>query len=531
MKEKSAQDLSKKDSSLINFNPEEKISLCVDYHELLEATSDIIFAIGNDQKIAYINSAWKILYPSKKDKVIGSSYLELVPDYEQERAVYVFDSVVKKGLVIENELLKTYSESGRVFYFLISFAPIKNNDKIVGGIGVMKNITDTILTQKKLKANAKILEEKVKEQLRQSKELSLLSDFNHEIIAKAPFGILVMDPSGIMLSENPALITMMGRKLEDTIVGVNLLKHPGFIEAGFSKIFEEVFSIKKTVRLNNVSYVPVAGGEEIIINVTAHPIFDKNGLLEKVLGMVEDNTEQARVADKINRAEKLFSIGSLASGIAYELRLPINVMAMDLNFVANNIEESSPAIDYVSSLKKELHRIKNLSEQLLALASSAEVQGKECDLNKIFLDYPLEALLKRLEGEGFKVVLDLPTDSLFIQAAASQVIQILIDLIENAEEAMPDKGEIKILAEKVEVAERNFVALTVWDNGVGIPSEQINKIFQPFFTTKGKEATGLGLMIIATVVENLGGSIGIKSKVGEGTIFKILLPLAEKKNG
>jgi len=504
-------------------------NLFVDYHQLLEATSDIIFAIDADEKISYINSAWKILYPSKKDKVIGLSYLELISTYEQERAEYVFESVVKKGIVIKDELLKTYSEDGTVFYFLISFSPIKQEEKIIGGIGVMKDISNTILAQKKLKANAKILEEKVKEQIHQTDELKLLSAFNEEVIANAPFGIMVLDSSGIILSENPAAMKIMKREPSDSLVGTNLLTKEVFIEAGFADKFEEILRSKKTMVVHNAPYHPLKGEEEIIIDFTVHPLFDKNSLLEKVLVIITDNTEKSKLTEKINRAEKLFSLGALASGIAYELRLPIDVMGMDLIFVSNNIKENSPASDYVDSLKKELQRIKNFSDQLLALAGTIEDNDQTCDFNKIFSDYPLDVLIDRLKEAGFKIILQLPEKSPVIKVAPARIIRILVDLIENAEEAMPEKkGEIKILADLVKLEEGIFLSISLDDSGIGIPEDKMEHIFEPFFTTKGKEATGLGLMITSVVIENLGGSIGIKSKVGEGTSVRVLLPIIEE---
>ena len=98
-------------------------------------------------------------------------------------------------------------------------------------------------------------------------------------------------------------------------------------------------------------------------------------------------------------------------------------------------------------------------------------------------------------------------------------------MIENAQEAMPDLGTLSISVEPVKSKEGNFVVITLTDSGVGIPGEKMQNIFRPFFTTKGENATGLGLMIASHVIENLGGTIAVKSAPGKGTSFKVAIPM------
>ncbi|HOO72576.1 MAG TPA: PAS domain-containing protein [Spirochaetota bacterium] len=510
-----------------DINLDDVSPLPIDYKALLEATSDIIFVIDKEEKLIYVNQAWRSFYPSKKAVQEGEHYSKFIPEIERDRAVHVFRSVINDGTVIENEIMKTLDEDGNTVYFLITFSPLRSSGGVIHGlVGIMKNITERHLMERRLKENTRILEEKVKEHLVQSDEIKGLRDLNEEFIKNAPIGIFMMDRSGIMLSENPALARIMGRSHGETAVGVNLLSHNGFIEAGFSDLFERCLRDKKTITVKNAPYVPLIGDRELIINVTMTPVLDKSGSVEKAIVMVEDNTEQARITKRVNRAEKLSALGFLASGVASKLTDPINRMYMDLNFVKNNIREDNPGYEYVEYLVKELNIIKNMSEQLVALSGTDDVNREICEINKALTTHPLDVQLNRLKSKGFDISLDLPDESPRVRASSKQIKQVVHDLIENAEEAMPEsEGHIEIAVKTLTGKDGLYVAITITDSGIGIPDDNLKRIFLPFFSTKGSEATGLGLMIASSIVENLGGSIGIKSRPGEGTSVRIVLPM------
>ncbi len=505
-----------------------EISKYISYRDLLESASDIIFVLDKSEHLVYLNSAWHILFPSRNEEKFGEHYQNYIPIDKKDRAKDVFSAVIDKGAVFENEVMKTFDENGNVLYFSSSFSPIRaESGEIIGLIGIMKNITQQYLAQKKLKENSRILEAKVKEQIFQAEELKNLRDLNEEIIRNVPIGILMMDPSGIMIMENPTLKRIMGRKQEETIVGVNLLEYSGFIEGGFTKIFEQAVRERKTIRVSNAPYRPIAGGSELVINVIMDPSLDKNGSVEKVIIMVEDITEQAKITKRMNRAEKLSALGVLASGVASELKNYINKMVMDLNFVENNIDRDNPAAEYVDSLQKDVERIKNISEQLVSLSSVDEGEKEICELNKLLTSHPVEVFLKRLRNDGFEIEVTPSFEEPAVQATQNQLQQMLLQFLENSEEAMPDKGKISITISTIVEGGIKYALMTVTDTGLGIPEESFKKIFQPFFTTKGKSATGLGLMIVSAIVENLGGCIGIKSKPGEGTAIRIALPIVK----
>ncbi len=502
----------------------------IDFKTLLEATTDVIFVLDKEQNMIYRNSAWYQFFP-KREEENGKFYRNYIPENDLERTDYIFTSVINEGKIYKNEVIKTITSSGDPIYFSISFSPIKKESKEIAGlVGIMKNITESFLTQKQLQESKKILEEKAVEQIKQSEEIKELRDLNDEIINNAPIGIFMMDLSGVMLSENAALRHMMGREPDESIVGYNLMDYPGFKKGGFGRLFEKCKREKRTVKENNRRYMPISGKREIIINITMDPIVNPAGIVEKVIVMVDDNTEQAEITERFQTAEKFSAIGHLASGVASELKDPINKMVMDLNFVSNNVDVDNPSHEYIDSLKGALRKIKNMSDQLLTLSRPDEGEKEDVDINKLLTTHPFDVVYNRMKEEGFEVEIETTDKNPSVRATPSQLRRILSEIIENAEEAMPEKGKLVIKTENISTDTGPFVVITISDTGIGMPEENLNRIFNPFFTTKGQEATGLGLLTASNVVENLGGFVGVKSSPGEGTSFRIMLPIVSENS-
>jgi len=504
----------------INFDSTDFKSL--DFVTIVESVSDIIFVIDRDLRTQYMNKAWKEAFP-KRDAIAGKNYRAYFHEIEPERGDFVVQSVLKTGQIVRNEVFRIY-ENNRPYYFVTNLSPIiAKNGEIVAVIGVMRNYTEQYQTQKKLEENSIILEQKVQEQIKQAEELKNLRDLNEEIINNAPVGMFMVDPSGIVINENPMLSQIMVREL-NSLIGVNVIKYKGFIDSGFTEMFNQALLTKKTIKASERKYTPISGRKDIVVNVTFDPIVNRLGTVERILIMIEDVTDQVETRNRVSRSEKMGALGILASGVASELKGHINKMVMDLNFVDSNVDEHSPTVEYIDSLKKELERIKNISEQLLSLAIIDERDKEKCELNKIIASHPLDVFINKIRNNGHEVDVILPEVSPEIHATPNQIQQLLIQFLENSEDALLDGGKITIKVETVKTEENLYAVLTVSDTGMGIPKENINKIFQPFFTTKGKKGTGLGMMIANNIISNIGGSIGVKSSPGEGTSVKVILP-------
>lgn len=499
----------------------------VDYRYLVESASDIIFILDEQGNLVYCNKAWENLFPHKGGPIIGTHYSAAVPAIEIGRATAVFESVIKGDQEIQNEKFKTYDKDGNVVYLLANLMPMRSEKGASGGLfGFFRNITDIHLMESKLRENSRRLEEMLREQIERADELKRLTALNDEIINNAPIGIFTMDPvSGVVLSENPAIKVIIGASPDKSIVGTNFKDLPGLARTDFKKVIDEVFLQKKLRFIKNTKYSPTESPEdERTLNLRIIPILDSERKLKSVMVMVEDVTEQMRIGDRMHRAEQLSAMGLLAAGVAYELKMPLNLMTVDLNFVENNIAEDSPMRDYVNSMKDELSRMKQISEHLLNLSKPEDSEQEVFEAHKLITSHPIQITLNRLQKNGFNVVTHYSDNTVKIRAIKNQLVQVLLHLIANAEEAMPEKGTLRISVDTLETANGPYASISIEDTGIGISKENIKKIFQPFFTTKGEKSTGLGLMVTYSTIETLGGTIGVKSKPGEGTTFRIVLP-------
>ena len=498
-------------------------SLEINYKELLESASNIIFVLNSEARILFINSALKNYFPSKKIDTSTPLITEMVPGVKIERILSVVSDIIKNKKIYENELIESKSESGEVIYFVGTFSPlISNSGRVKGVCGVLKNRTENELIKKKLSENAKSLEKKVKELVLQQEELNSLRDLNNDIIKNSPLGIIIIDPTGILLSENLAFESILGEE-HDSLVGTDIMSRTDFKESGLTELFEKCVTDKKSQK-NQHTFTLSETGKGYVFDVYLNPLFDDAGNVERVVLMLEDKTKQNRMELLTRRSDKNTLMTKLSTGIAKEFRRPIDRMYMDIDFVMGNVNKNSPIVDYVFSLKEQIHKIRNISEQLLAIAEPEEDEKVICKINPLITGHPIDVLCSRMRQKGFTVDLKLPEKSPCVKATQDQIKQVLFNIVENAQQAMPDLGKLTIEVSSLDAKEGKFAVITISDTGIGIPDENIKKIFQPFFSTKGSNHAGLGLMVTAYVIENLNGYIGVKSSPGNGAVFKLMIP-------
>jgi PAS domain S-box-containing protein len=259
-------------------------------------------------------------------------------------------------------------------------------------------------------------------------------------------------------------------------------------------------------------------------------LFPDKGYAE---GVLIDVTERKRLEAKQLRAHRIESIGVLASGMAHDLKNLLVPVKMAAELLQRKIEDKNSQSMLTSIGLSAEHSI-NLVQQVLAFVRGVEGQHmplKAADTLRQALSAIKETLPPNIEVES-----NLPDNPAIVLGDETQLQQVLVNLINNAKDAMPEGGRLtialacervsKAMAEMIPNAiEGSFVVLTISDTGVGIPSEQIEKIFEPFYTTKeiGK-GTGLGLSIVAGIVKGHKGFITVESAVGKGTTFHVYLP-------
>jgi PAS domain S-box-containing protein len=241
---------------------------------------------------------------------------------------------------------------------------------------------------------------------------------------------------------------------------------------------------------------------------------------ERLEEMVEERTQELRDAqEQLIRKEKLAVLGQLAGGVGHELRNPLGAISNAVYFLNMVLEEPDPDVqETLEILQKEVKTSEMIISSLLDFARAKLPTRRKVDVN----DVVQEALSRVTVPENVKVVNQLDGRLPIILADSDQLGQVFGNIILNAVQAMPDGGQLVMQSE---VPSPEWVAVSFTDTGVGIPEENLGKLFEPLFTTKAK-GIGLGMTVTKTLVEGHGGKIEVESEVGVGTTFTVRLPIS-----
>jgi signal transduction histidine kinase len=235
---------------------------------------------------------------------------------------------------------------------------------------------------------------------------------------------------------------------------------------------------------------------------------------------------------QLRHADRLKTVGRLAAGIAHELGTPLNVVSGRAGLIASGQLPQTEVIASAATIKKESEKITTIVRQLLDFARRSAPQRSRVDLRNV-VRQTTELVRSLAEKQAVRLGFESDGEPLVAEVDASQIQQVLTNIIVNAIHAMPDGGVVTISAEarrarppeESNTASRETICVSIRDEGVGIDTEQLEQIFEPFFTTKDVgEGTGLGLSIAYGIVQEHGGWIDVSSRPNEGSCFDVYLP-------
>lgn len=278
---------------------------------------------------------------------------------------------------------------------------------------------------------------------------------------------------------------------------------------------EEAWQHKDTIMREQVSRFD--SGQDGFFDVTKVPVFHNDGKRSGLITICKDVTEQKRTDEFLRRADKIAAVGQMASGIAHEIRNPLAAIKWSLQ-VLKTVEGAD--LEQYDAILSELDRVDSIVGELLVLAKPQERQFQAVSLENIL---PIVVTLMTSQAKRSKVRLNLSLydDLPEVRCEPNQLKQVCMNLIKNAIEAMPNGGDIDVVAEQSSADE---VLISFKDHGVGIPEEMIARLGEPFFSTKEK-GTGLGLMVCHKIIQDHKGRMNIKSRVNEGTTIEVYLPI------
>ena len=271
-----------------------------------------------------------------------------------------------------------------------------------------------------------------------------------------------------------------------------------------------------------------------------NPMRDETGGIVGISGILRDITEGKELKEQLCQSQKMEAIGQLAGGIAHDFNNMLMVIITSCDFLLLNLDLDEQTHADIELIKEAGERAAALTQQILAFSRRQILRPEILNLNEVLSD--TYKMMQRLIGENIELSTVFKAGKSEIEADRGQLEQILMNLVVNARDAMPQGGKLTIETDHVDLDEEyvrmhpqvqpgSYVMLSISDTGVGMNEETRHRIFEPFFTTKKDGAgTGMGLSTVYGIVKQSGGNIWVYSEIDMGTTVKIYLPKVSKKN-
>ena len=357
---------------------------------------------------------------------------------------------------------------------------------------------------------------------------------SRSLILSAAFGICRCTVGGRFLDVNPALITMLGQGSVEDLLRLNARRDVFVNPQEWDRLAEDY----RRSSLNGVEVQWRRKDGRIIIVRLSGCAASSSDEPEEVLELIaEDITDRRQLEEQLRQAQKMDAVGRLAGGVAHDFNNLLMVINGYTEVLLEQLEKGSAMHQKVESIQQAADRAATLTRQLLAFSRKQFLELKVVDVNSVIED--MERLLRPLIGENIELVTRLSTEAGHTRADASQLEQVIMNLVVNAKDAMPQGGKLTLQSRDVTVRQKfretrfiqpgRYAVISVSDTGHGMDKETQSRIFEPFFTTKEKgKGTGLGLSTVYGIVKQSNGYVFAESEPGAGTTFYVYLPRAEE---
>lgn len=479
------------------------------YRDLVENINDTIYRIDSDGVVQYVSPAIK--------SVIGYSQTELV---HSKITDYVYpDDIPKVAAAIRGVLdgrlsptdVRVMTRTGEIRWIRVSSRQVPG----AGAPPMLQGVLTDITERRKAEREASFLASVIGK----LKDSCIVTDLNYKIVYV-----------------NDATTDLFGYEREE-LIG----RTPDFLNAEpmAESLQKEIYD---TVKSGNVWEHAIKNrrkdGSIFINEFTVSPLVDEDGEIRHYIGIQRDVTEKKRLEQELNQAQKMEAVGTMAGGIAHDFNNMLTAIIGYSQLLLDECEPESVMRKDVEEIDKTARRAAALTRRLLAFSKGQMAQMAPVDLNTIVAG--LDKMLRRLIGEDLELRTNLRSDVPRVRADAGQIEQVIVNLALNSRDAMPDGGVLTVETDCVEIDKEDCVdipealpgrwaRLTVRDTGRGMDAKVVERVFEPFYTTKevGK-GTGLGMSVVYGIVKAHKGWLRIESEPLVGTEVKIYLSIVSE---
>ena len=430
-------------------------------------------------------------------------------------SAYLSSATVSSSEVIQRDITLVDPIEGSDIHFEVISTPAANSrGEPLGLVSIFRDVTDLREANEELARNFVKLQQAEAESRRERDRLDL-------IIENVGHPIVVCDSAGnfILFNRRAELLFQENESVHlsaSAAVRTNAVKLTSFIST--------LASASETGRQAEIELMDPENGRALPMEITAREVLDATGQVTAVVSILHDLTEireleRRRVEQQLFESEKLAAVGRLAASIAHEVNNPLEAIKNALYLMQTGAEGDKNS-RFLEIARKETERVSHIIRQMLGFARRpGEVDW--VDVNQL-LEETVVLLEKKMRQLRIKLIKSFDESLPRIRARADQLRQVFLNLIINAQQAIEGDGEIVISTSRYEQALQPSILIQLSDSGVGIPEDDLTRIFDPFFST-GKKGTGLGLWVTQDIVRQHGGRIEVSSEVGRGTVFSIVL--------
>ncbi len=496
---------------------------------LLEFAPDAVLVIDKGGRILLANAQCEHLFEYDRDDLLGRSVEILVPDefrnqHRSHRKAY--DEKPATRLMGAGLDLYGQRKDGGRFPVEISLSPLETEEGPCV-TAIIRDISERKHAENEIQRLNRELEQRV---ITQSAMIDRTTARSEQYLQVVGVAVVVIDREQHVVLMNKKGCEILGYA-EDDIVGKNWFDHfiPDRMRHEVKAGFKDLISGTVTPLEFHENPVLTKDGHERLIAWHNTVLRDETGQIYATLSSGEDVTEKNVLEQKVRQSEKMAAVGQLASCLAHEIGSPLSVISGRAEFAQRKMAAEDPMRNHLAPIVTQINRITKIIQQLLRFTRPKPPKLRPLALGSLLRD-TLILFEHQFEAQGIKVHF-VGTDRLpKITADQDQIQQVFFNLIVNAVQAMPQGGALTLRTQAQvcsrENVEATYLKIEVVDTGIGIPPEKIEKIFDPFYSTKGPgEGTGLGLNICENIVKEHGGWMEVRSHIGVGTSISVYIPL------
>jgi len=366
------------------------------------------------------------------------------------------------------------------------------------------------------------------EQQQRASELELLKEFNESIVESINVGLMAVDLDGRITRLNSALEEIVAADRQE-VIGKNVeeLFAEDFADTLHQVLGESGWHLIQTRQIYKM-HISTREGRSLVLNIAIAPLWADSQEQTGALVIFEDVTERLRLEDQLQQREKLSSIGLLAAGVAHEVNTPLTGVSSYTQMLLNMLPQNDPKHALLEKVRRQADRATDIVNNLLNFSrTGSAAEFTTLDIHRV-LDDTLQLLEPQLRRSQIEIVREYDEHLPPVHGNSVKLQQVFTNLILNARDSIANGQGRIVLATRN--GEEDLLTVEVADNGIGIDADDVAKIYDPFFTTKGVgRGTGLGLAVTYGIVQEHSGHISVSSTPGLGTTFRITLPTRDPR--